>query len=201
MRHPFLLSPTHLNRTSDFHLLPPTLQLTAWTPSAAATACACAGSACALRAGQEWIAMTRCQPVRSSVQDTAPISLSQTPAPASPTGRGQTATQVRPADYCSARGKLQVHIASFLVFLQHAWVCQVPFSGDLVDTRQKYGLKCLSKTGLCAHECICAPFMLVVNEISTHDSLTAVPPPTHTPTHTMLCIHIHTVYSCAISLR
>lgn len=49
--------------------------------------------------------MTRCQPVRSSVRDMAPISQSQTPAPASPTGRDQTATPVRAEDYCSHTGK------------------------------------------------------------------------------------------------
>lgn len=54
--------------------------------------------------------MTRFQPVRSSVQDMAPISLSQTPAPASPTGRDLTATQVKPEDYCShTRKQTAVH--------------------------------------------------------------------------------------------
>lgn len=60
--------------------------------------------------------------------------------------------------------------------------------------RQKYGLKPLSKMGSCAREHICAPFMLVVNEISTHESLTAVPHPTHThtPWHNTVCIYCAT---------
>lgn len=44
--------------------------------------------------------------------------------------------------------------------------------------------------GLCARECICAPFMLVVNEISTHELLTAVPHPTHTHPLTQYSVHL-----------
>lgn len=111
--------------------------------------------------------MTHCQPVRSSVQDMAPISQRQTPVLASPIGQAQTATLVKPEDYCSPAGK-EMKIATahhpFACVLVVCMVCQIPFSGDLIDMRMKYGFEPLCEMGLCMRVCcICILFMLVIN--------------------------------------
>ncbi len=99
--------------------------------------------------------MTRCQPVRSSVQDMAPISLSQTPAPASPTGRDQTATLVIPEDYCSPAEKT-LKIASAHHQFASVLVARVVLPDTIFWGFDRHEKEiCIGEMGLCACEYVC----------------------------------------------
>lgn len=136
------------------------LQWTVWTLSAAGTACACAGSACARQDGPEWAAMTRCLPVRSNVRDTAPISQTQTPAPASPAGPDRTASPVREgsqsADAWRGDSGVFPHIMWCGFRNEQSWWTGARLWNVCIPGRVLH-----------------SPFMPSRNEISPHESLAA----------------------------